>query len=460
MEEFLPTEIEENRREYAASRYYRYLLVPLLVICYFQIEHNWLASTQIEEVTGILYDGSENRTADRSEHINAGSSSSRIVLGCFAMLGLGIPSASRFKATSSTMWCLLLHVGWMLTTYLWATEPSHTAFKLAVLMVFTFTAFGISRQLTLDQIGRAFALASVAFILIGFLAEIRFGNLKIVGDYRFTGTVHPNTEATYASLACIGAVLFYRSDKKFSLLVALFVFSIGLICLLLTKSRTSLAAMVIGVTAFYAIRFRGMKRLILISVTTCGLAIGTLLLTVVSAQMKGALGDAAAMGRSDDVGQLTGRLPLWEELLEWVAHKPIFGYGYLSMWTAERVEHLGDMFKWEIPHAHNMYLDVILDGGIVALAFFVLYLVVGLFASARRFLTTSNDGAAFCFALIFFAMVHGSAESFFKQAVFVNLCLYTLLFRLSWTGPEDDEVREQDAAAVAPAKVNEPFLPV
>ncbi len=430
--------------DYRASYIYGLLAVPILIGCYFLIDHTWDASTKIEEVTGILYDGTENRTADRSESINAGSSSARIMLACFAMIGLGLPCASRLKASSLTLWFLAAHFAWMCMTYLWADEPGHTLFKLTVLFVFGFTAFGLSRQMSLDQIGRTFALCSVAFILIGILAELRFGTMSILGDYRFTGSTHPNTQAAYGSLACIAAVLFYSKDRRLSLLVSLLVFGIGFACLLLTKSRTSLAAMIIGITAFYAIRFRGINRLILISATTCALGVGALLLTVVSAQLKGAVGNAAAMGRSDDVGQLTGRLPLWEELLEHVAHRPLQGHGYLSMWTAERVETLGDMFHWEIPHAHNMYIDVLLDGGVIGLILFVTLFLIGLITSARRFFATGNDGAAFCFALIFFALVHGCAESFFKQPVFPTLCLVTLMLRLAWRGPEDGELALQE----------------
>ncbi len=435
-----------DERSYRFSRYYGGVLLLLLVPCYFQIEHDWTASTRIEEVTGILYDGTENRTADRTEQVNAGSSSARILLAMYAIVGLILPCASRFRLGTPAFLGVFGYVGWMMLTILWAREPSQTGFKLMVLLVFCLTAFGYSRQLTMDQIGRLFGMAAVIYLLIGFAAEIRFGAFHFGGDYRFTGSVHPNTEAAYGSLACLSAGLFYRPDDRKTVLLVAAVFSIGLLCLLLTKSRTSLAAMFVGLTAFHAIRLRGMKRLILISAAICVASLGVLVVTVAGSQLKSAVGDAAAMGRADDVTSLTGRLPLWEELLEWVAQRPLVGYGYMSMWTPERVEYLGDLFHWEIPHAHNMYIDTLLDGGIIGLFFLILYLLLGLLGSARRFLGTGQAGAAFCFAMIVFAMVHGSAESFFKQCVFVNLCIFTLLFRLAWSGPEDEEVEQVEQA--------------
>ena len=73
------------------------------------------------------------------------------------------------------------------------------------------------------------------------------------------------------------------------------------------------------------------------------------------------------MGRSEDMTTLTGRVPLWDELLHEVGKRPLWGHGYLAFWDAEQVEYLSDLLKWEIPHGHNMYIDVLIDGGIVAL---------------------------------------------------------------------------------------------
>jgi hypothetical protein len=82
-------------------------------------------------------------------------------------------------------------------------------------------------------------------------------------------------------------------------------------------------------------------------------------------------GEIASMGRGEDMTTLTGRIPLWEMLLEAIADSPIVGHGYLAYWDDEQVEYLSSTLRWEIPHGHNMYLVLTLDGGLIALALFM-----------------------------------------------------------------------------------------
>ena len=37
---------------------------------------------------------------------------------------------------------------------------------------------------------------------------------------------------------------------------------------------------------------------------------------------------------------LTGRMPIWTELMRYVDRRPLTGYGYESFWTAENIEDL------------------------------------------------------------------------------------------------------------------------
>ena len=79
----------------------------------------------------------------------------------------------------------------------------------------------------------------------------------------------------------------------------------------------------------------------------------------------------------------------------------------MGYWTAEKVEYLSELLKWEIPHGHNMYLDVALDGGIVGLLLFVTLLLTGLFTAVRRFFSSRDRGAAFTAGLTTLVLIHG-----------------------------------------------------
>jgi O-antigen ligase len=118
-------------------------------------------------------------------------------------------------------------------------------------------------------------------------------------------------------------------------------------------------------------------------------------------------------------------LPLWEELITSINKRPWLGYGYLAYWDAARVEYLSDTFKWEIPHGHNMYLDIMLDVGFIGLLGYILWYIFALYTAFVRFNETNKIEYAIVIGLGVFAIANGFAESLFKLPTFHLLVLLT-----------------------------------
>jgi len=59
---------------------------------------------------------------------------------------------------------------------------------------------------------------------------------------------------------------------------------------------------------------------------------------------------------------LTGRVDLWETALDLIAQKPILGWGYVS---GSRIALLSAFRYWAAPHAHNAFLEILLNLGII-----------------------------------------------------------------------------------------------
>ena len=77
----------------------------------------------------------------------------------------------------------------------------------------------------------------------------------------------------------------------------------------------------------------------------------------------------AALGKSDD---LTGRLDIWDAVIGLASQRPVFGWGWVSYW-APWVDPFDTLvFKSGVRqlHAHNAWLDVWLQLGIVGLVVF------------------------------------------------------------------------------------------
>jgi O-antigen ligase len=105
---------------------------------------------------------------------------------------------------------------------------------------------------------------------------------------------------------------------------------------------------------------------------------------------------------------LTGRLPLWRTVFLSIQERPLLGYGYGAFWRgwAGPSARVWTLHLWEPPHAHNGYLDLWLDLGLVGLALglglLAITLARGLLTSLARTQKESHR-FAYLFAVFFFA---------------------------------------------------------
>jgi exopolysaccharide production protein ExoQ len=87
----------------------------------------------------------------------------------------------------------------------------------------------------------------------------------------------------------------------------------------------------------------------------------------------------AGTGLVETVGRdstLTGRTDLWKILLS-VNEHPFLGAGFESFWLGERLEKIWGMLPWRANEAHNGYLEVFLNLGLVGLALLVVVIATG-----------------------------------------------------------------------------------
>ena len=135
-----------------------------------------------------------------------------------------------------------------------------------------------------------------------------------------------------------------------------------LACIVLGRSATSLgiAGLVVLATALFASRSRPRLRLVL-WFGTGWLALALAVTGLIAPDLLFAL-----IGRD---ASLTGRGPLWHEVIGVIAQRPLFGHGYAGFWNDESVEvqYLWLRAGWRPPDSHNGYLDVTVQLGAAGL---------------------------------------------------------------------------------------------
>jgi O-antigen ligase/tetratricopeptide (TPR) repeat protein len=116
---------------------------------------------------------------------------------------------------------------------------------------------------------------------------------------------------------------------------------------------------------------------------------------------------------SDTWGE--SRLPLWASTWVLVKDFPVWGTGYGTFAFVEPLHRAGPIFTWVYDHAHNEYLEALVEGGVVRLALSVLAIVavfrLGLRAAAEH---RSRPEAALALGALagFVALVVHSAVEF------------------------------------------------
>lgn len=124
------------------------------------------------------------------------------------------------------------------------------------------------------------------------------------------------------------------------------------------------------------------------------------------------------LGRRPD---LTTRVPMWENLLSMVGN-PIVGYGYESFWLGERRTFMYE--HWGITsQAHNGYLEMYLNMGLVGL-FFVLGWIVSGLKKVQRHLQIDYPVAMLRFCFIIIVVLYNWTEAVF----FGNTNMWLLFF--------------------------------
>lgn len=177
------------------------------------------------------------------------------------------------------------------------------------------------------------------------------------------------------------------------------------------QSATSRVCLVIGCLVILAVQSRWGKRhptllKVLIPSSFC-----LYLILALGFGMSGKL--AAAVGKDPT---LTDRTQIWEFLLS-MHTNPLVGTGYESFWLGPRLRWFWQMSgQGRINEAHNGYLEVYLNLGIIGLVLLVGFLIAGYRTICRR-LTPFSSLASLSFALWTVMLFYNVTEAGFRAGL-------------------------------------------
>ncbi|MGL4511589.1 MAG: O-antigen ligase family protein [Lacipirellulaceae bacterium] len=405
---------------------------------FFLFEHDpTFAGMQVTDVA------EEDIKDDYLDGVESGNALRRVALVSFAAIGatalfrcVGRP----FNVQPKLATLVALLVGLMLLSSNWSQEPDLTTRRLVAAACTILGAAGFARLLRPDEL-LAVALATTAgFALTSLALDVQAGGRPWSGDYRFGGTLHPNIQAAYCALLAIAAfcqpVAFGRRWLTRSLI------AIGAALLYTTQSRTSFLAMLAALMLVFFLRLPDRVRLttLCLGVALAGGAVAAY--ATISESTRKGLSEAVLMGRTEDAGSFSGRVPLWRELSKYAAARPLLGYGYDSFWTGDRISAVMKSQQWTIQSAHNSYFETVLQLGFVGLALALPVVFLSLQRLQAAYQATAEAGYAFCYGVLCFAMMNSFLESHFAKLKYPSVIalmgiLSIALFAPSVTQPTE-----------------------
>lgn len=301
----------------------------------------------------------------------------------FAGVFLLVAATSVHRHGAAALWNvplpLLVVLGWCWLSVGWAVEPSVAARRiLFTSMVVLSTVWSInmlSYRGVLTVIGLWFATILVAdWLAVALFTQALHQpdelDRALIGNWRGIHS-HKNEAGAFCALAAI--VFLDASIRGRSRIIGPLLTVAACAFLFMTQSKTSTGFLVVAAVLAGGVVLCFRNPALRIGFLVGGLCAGPLLLA--------AYGDGAEdlVAAFDDPSSLTGRVQIWPVLFRYAANHVLLGSGYGSFWA------IGDsspIFEYDagwlttITHAHNGYIDMLVQIGLVGATLSVVSLVV------------------------------------------------------------------------------------
>ncbi len=323
---------------------------------------------------------------------------------------------------------LLMGLAW--ASSIWSIEPEVTGRRVMAL-VFT-SMFGIYLGAQYSWRDLVTAVAALGFVLaIGSYAVcIGYPTMGVhhdvnAGDWRglwFQKNAMGEIMAV-CLLASVATALVRPTQRRRWILNALLCLGLAI----MSRSGTALIALalIFGATTVLALLRRGP---IVGVITLFGAGAGAF--AVAAAELL-APGIFLTLVGKDPT--LTGRTDIWAAILRQAIAHPWLGFGYAAFWekTSAPAAFVRAETGWDVPSAHNGWLDVLVQLGAIGVALCALLLAAAYILALMRALDRRDGNWALIYLSIFLITAFSESVLMQRNSLLWTLCIATLTKLLS-----------------------------
>lgn len=336
-------------------------------------------------------------------------------------------AVARAFGKSPLLWLLVL---WAIMSIAWSDYPEVTFRKVSAVILTTLYALALFIRYKFPELLKILAFSFWIALVSSLVLAVLLPEWGIMG-YPHEGAwrgifVHKNVLGRIAALSLIVfGTRYFMSSSHRSKFFWLSGFALGVIMLLESRSVTSLVlgltTLLTSVLLYLGCRWkRVFPVMVFLIIIVSGVSISWF------EQNSEFIFDL--MGKDNS---LTGRIPLWNVLMTFVEKRLWLGYGYGAFWLGAEGPSGTVLTRvgWLPPHAHNGFLDLWVDLGVIGLVLGSALVFTSMLSAIN--LTLARKSTYFFWSLIStFVFIYNLAESSFLRTnhlfwvLFVWLSLY------------------------------------
>lgn len=335
----------------------------------------------------------------------------------------------KFFAAEKWIFALLLTA---FLSFLWSDFPGTALRRTIGIFGSTFFGYYLAVRFTLKEALRLLSIGLMLTLLASIVFRFIAPDLALMSgehDGALRGVfLHKNITGRIALIFAL-VVSSRFLVKEISILKYFLFLSLAFIIIILSGSFTALAVLILIHLILFSYTF--VKKLELTKYSVIGLLLFVFLpaIYLFIALLPDILG---YFGRDLT---LTGRTFMWYELIIMIQKKPLLGYGYGSFWLGMEGPS-GDVYRvfpWAAPHAHNGYLELFLNGGVVLFVFFIISFFVNIKRIGKLHPQINKKNLSYlALAYLSFYFIYNFSESlimvqnniFWVIYVFITISLY------------------------------------
>jgi len=401
-------------------------LLVTIVACaigFYFVEHSW--DTTVDLSIEAIQSGD---VAPLNERVESGSLERKLAFPLIGFIGVLLllwrGKSSERPTLPLNYWMFLIYAMWTCASIIWSADAELTIRRLVVFACIVSAAIGFRERFRNADIAIIVVAVVLLHLAVGVAAEVVHSGFPFIhSNYRFAGTVHPNTQAVQLGAAGIAVLCLFSQSRRKWLWGGLYV--VIVLFVYLTRSRTALASLMVASACITVPRIPQRYLGMLFLGPAAAISLIALSLLLLDLPMANKLQSIIFLGRVEETATLTGRTAIWSALFEYFSERPFFGFGYGGFWTPQVFLELGDELGFQPAHAHSAYLQTLLDIGLIGFAMLAIATIVAVFQSGRYMLLDRDDiNSRFFFGLFIMGLLFSGLDTNFVIPCFVNLITF------------------------------------